>query len=56
MRLCSRNVQFDISYAACKSKFAKVACQLIVEQMHLILAAAQPGCDGQLLAPFLLLP
>ena len=37
----------DPSLAACKSKFAKVACQLIVEQMHLILASTEPGSDGE---------
>ena len=37
----------DTSLAACKSKFAKVACQLIVEQMHLILASTEPGSDGE---------
>jgi hypothetical protein len=37
----------NVSLAACKSKFAKVACQLIVEQMHLMLAAAPSGANGE---------
>jgi hypothetical protein len=37
----------NVFLAACRSKFAKVACQLIVEQMHLMLAAVPSGSDGE---------
>jgi hypothetical protein len=33
--------------AGCKSNFAKTACQLIVEQMYMILASTDPGTDGE---------
>ena len=36
-----------IAFAGCKSNFAKEACQLIVEQMHLIYASVAPGNDGE---------